>query len=68
MDAHLVVQVLSHQSDPVTRREQVDKEHDQEKLHQWVLVRVQETKAVDEGYLALDQQMGLAWVERFLWS
>ena len=52
MDADCIVLVLSHQSDPYDRSHQVNEEHDEEKLHERVLVAIQETEAIYEGNLA----------------
>ena len=63
VDADLVVGVFAHETDPISSGHEIEKEHDKEELHEWVLVCIQKAKAVDEGDLSADQQVRLLLVE-----
>ena len=63
MDADLIVGILVHQPDPVASSEHVEEEHDEEELHQGVLICIQEAKAVNERNLSIEDQMSRIAVE-----
>ena len=66
MDADLIIRMLSHEVDPVCCSDEVDEKHDEEKLHQRILISVQEAKTVDEGDLAADKEVRLLSIELLL--
>ena len=66
MEADLVVFVLSHELDPADGGNKVDEEHDQEELHEWILISIQIAIAVRKGHLSLDQKVNLLQVELLL--
>ena len=58
--------MLAHKVYPVSRGDEVDEKHDEEKLHEWILISVQEAKTVDEGDLAADEEVSLLSIELLL--
>ena len=46
MYAHLVVGMYLHETQPTSNYQEVEEKHDKEKLHQRVLVSIEEAKAV----------------------
>ena len=68
MDTDLVLLILVHESDPVATCEHVEEEHDEEELHEGVLIRVQEAKTVHKGYLTIENQMSRLLIKGIRWE
>ena len=66
MNVHLVFLVLPHQTDPNQRAYHVNEKHDEEKLHQRVLVCIEVPIAIHKFDLAFDQQVRLLCIESLL--
>ena len=66
MKADLVVFVLAHELNPENSGNKIDKEHNQRKLHQRILVSIEVTIAVRECHLTLDKQVDLLCIELLL--
>ena len=58
--------MLAHKVYPVSCSNEVDEKHDEEKLHQRILISIQEAKTIDEGDLAADKEVGLLRIELLL--
>ena len=54
MKANFVLTIVSHKSNPNDHAYAINEKHDEEKLHQRVLVSVEESETIDERHLPLD--------------